>query len=118
MSLRLLHNDQCHEHEVGIAGIIQRMTGAVRTEGHVTGLDRIGLLTVVIRAFTAQDALGLGLAVVLVEAERAVRLDRYLGIQAALAVQLLLTEQTLDDNVALPPAICSTLYLPDVRLQS
>ena len=81
-------NDQCHEHEVSIAGIIQRMTGAVRTEGHIAGLDRIGLLTVVIRAFTAQDVIGLGLAVVLVEAERAVRLDGYLCIQAALSVQL------------------------------
>ena len=46
--------DQCHEHEVGIAGIIQRMTGAVRTEGHVTGLDRIGLLTVVIDVYKRQ----------------------------------------------------------------
>ena len=84
------------------------MTGAIRTEGHVAGLDRIGLLTVVIRAFAAQDVIGLGLAVVLVEAERAVRLDGYLCIQAALAVQLLLTEQMLDDDVALD-AICSTL---------
>ena len=51
------------------------MTGAVRTEGHVAGLARIRLLTVVIRAFTAQDVIGLGLAVMLVEAKRAVRLD-------------------------------------------
>ena len=85
------------------------MTGAIRTEGHVARLDRIGLLTIVIRAFTAQDVVRLGLAVVLMEAERAVRLDGYLCIQAALAVQLLLSEQALDDNVALAPAICSTL---------
>ena len=54
------------------------MTGAIRTEGHVARLDRIGLLTIVIRAFTAQDVVRLGLAVVLMEAERAVRLDGYL----------------------------------------
>ena len=81
------------------------MTGAVRTEGHVAGLDRIRLLTVVIRAFTAQDVIGLGLAVVLVEAERAVRLDGYLCIQAALAVQSRCSMITCP----LPPAICSTL---------
>ena len=46
---------------------------------------------------------------VLVEAERAVRLDGNLCIQAALAVQLLLTEQVLDDNVAL--AASHLLYL-------
>ena len=85
------------------------MTGAVRTEGHVAGLDRIRLLTVVIRAFTAQDVIGLGLAVVLVEAERAVRLDRYLGVQAALSVQLFLAQQVLDDNVSL--AASHLLYL-------
>ena len=85
------------------------MTGAIRTECHVAGLDRIGLLTVVIRTFTAQDVIGLGLAVVLVEAERAVRLDRYLGVQAALSVQLFLAQQVLDDNVSLAAGICSTL---------
>ncbi len=69
------------------------MTGAIRTEGHIARLDRIGLLTIVIRSFATQDVVRLGLAVVLVEAERAVRLDGYLCIQAALAVQLLLTEQ-------------------------
>lgn len=94
------------------------MTGAVRTEGHVAGLDRIGLLTVVIRAFTAQDVIGLGLAVVLVEAERAVRLDRYLGVQAALSVQLFLAQQVLDDNAALAAQPSALPYLPDVRLQS